>query len=67
MAEFNAASITAVTNILNIQEGSKILICLNYSPDREEAEHMQKSLTERFPGAEFTIVSGVSGIGVQSD
>jgi hypothetical protein len=46
----------AATAALVIQPGDRVLVAVSQDLTREAAHHLTEQLTERFPGAEFTVV-----------
>jgi|tagenome__1003787_1003787.scaffolds.fasta_scaffold15729503_2 hypothetical protein len=49
----------------HLRRGERVLITTADSPDTiEEKQHMVDLLQERFPGVQFTLLCGVTGIAV---
>lgn len=52
--------------VATFQRGDHVLICLSDPmTSHEHAQHMMRTLTNRFPGVEFTFLAGVSCLAVQ--
>lgn len=55
----------APTMIL-LRPGDRVMVVLTQDPGEDEALGYSESLHESFPGVEFIIVGGVTGIAVQA-
>jgi hypothetical protein len=54
-----------VVNTLTLCTGDRVLVTTHHNLPPEEARSMKAALTDRFPGVEFTILGGVSGLAYQ--
>lgn len=53
------------TPLVMLRPGDHVLVSLTEDLDQEEVQDFVGKLRESFPGVEFTVVTGVSGILVQ--
>lgn len=52
--------------MLVLRPGDKVLVTLADDPDEETVLTVTRDLRRSFPGVEFTILTGVSGLAVSS-
>lgn len=51
--------------VIALERGQKVLLAMKETPDKIDALRIRRILKKRFPGVDFTLVTGVEGIGIQ--
>lgn len=51
--------------VIALERGQKVLLAMKETPDKIDGLRIRRILKKRFPGVEFTLVTGVEGIGIQ--
>lgn len=55
------------TLAFTLTRGMRVLVAMKETPEKIDGAGIIKKLRKRFPGVEFTILTGVEGIGIQND
>src|SRR5262245_48273686 len=63
-ARVTSAMRAAQPAMLVLRSGDKVLVTLAEEPDPEAAAHVLEGLRKHFPGVDFMVATGISGIAV---
>lgn len=58
-------SLPQAPTMILLRPGDRVMVVLTQDPGEDEALSYSEALHESFPGVEFVIVGGVTGIAVQ--